>query len=395
MQANSMLGIRSLGRGSPLLVCLALLLLALQPPAAAAVGDAERGAKILRERQCTTCHPVAGVGGTAAPDLGRRSSRDFGPATLAAMFWNHGPRMWQAMAQLQIEVPRLTQEEVGHIYAYFYSLRYFDPPGDAARGKKVFQAKSCAHCHSLTPAEPSKGPPVSAWPALSDPVSWVQQMWNHSGEMARQMAGEGLAWPQFSVQEMVDLKVYLEHLPGLTLQTPRFHMGEAAAGKGVLEDHGCGACHTVGEPLAGKVDLLTIARGERSITGLAVEMWNHRPLMAAAAPGQRLEVKPFEGHQMADLLAYLFEKGYFRTWGRAHRGERLFRDKGCASCHGQPGSTAPNLRTRDPELTAIDIAGGVWRHGPEMLAQMKQRGLDWPALTDEDVADLVAFFNAK
>ena len=71
------------------------------------------------------------------------------------------------------------------------------------------------------------------------------------------------------------------------------------------------ACHTVGEPVAGKVDLLSAARGERRITGVAVEMWNHRPRMVAAAPGQRLEMRPFEGDQMADLLAYPFEKAIF------------------------------------------------------------------------------------
>jgi mono/diheme cytochrome c family protein len=98
---------------------------------------------------------------------------------------------------------------------------------------------------------------------------------------------------------------------------------------------------------------------------------------------------------MADLLAYLFERGYFAVEGDARRGERAFRDKGCASCHGQADSSAPNLQAVNTTFTATRFAAAVWRHGPAMLAQMQQRGDSWPVLSDRDVADLLAFLNRE
>jgi cytochrome c len=96
---------------------------------------------------------------------------------------------------------------------------------------------------------------------------------------------------------------------------------------------------------------------------------------------------------MADLLAFLFERGYFSVSGDPQRGERLFSQKHCALCHGQSGSQAPDLRAIQDGLTVTRLASAVWEHGPTMLDQMRQRGVDWPSLTDRDVADLIAFFN--
>jgi mono/diheme cytochrome c family protein len=363
-------------------------------PLAAQVGDSARGVQLLREKRCTVCHSIEGVGGGAAPDFARATTRGYSAATMAALLWNHGPAMWSAMRRQNIELPALTDAQMADIYAYFYALRYFDPPGDAGRGKSVFTSKSCHRCHALAAGAGGVGPPVPQWPTLADPVLWVQQMWNHGGEMSRQMQQDGIRWPTFTPREMVDLIVYVENLPGLQLRTPTLRLGDPALGARLFDSKNCSQCHTLGEDVPERINLLDATQQERRLTGLAVEMWNHRPLMEVAARNRGLQLQPFAGDEMADLLAHLFEQGYFSVRGEPRRGERLFSQKGCASCHGQAASGAPNLRATDTTFSATRFAAAVWGHGPAMLDRMQQQGMKWPALTDRDVADLLAFLNS-
>ncbi len=39
------------------------------------LGDAHRGAELLRTQKCVSCHSIRGEGGTTAPDLGRMIGR--------------------------------------------------------------------------------------------------------------------------------------------------------------------------------------------------------------------------------------------------------------------------------------------------------------------------------
>lgn len=370
------------------LLCAPALLLA-------QAGEARAGAAVLKTRNCTLCHSVAGEGGKTAPDLARRSAEEFTPATLAASMWNHGPAMWQAMAQRNIQVPALETEELHDLYAYFFALRYFEPAGDAARGKTVFVSKRCNQCHALVEVNGTgPGPPVSKWPTLADPVLWIQNMWNHGGVMASELQHRGIAWPQFSVQEMTDLMVYLLNLPGLPRHVPALQLGQAAAGEDVLREHDCVECHTLGAKVAGKVDLAAASRRERNLSSLATTMWNHRPLMAAAAEKKNLMMKPFRRDQMRDLVAYLFEENYFDELGDAARGAGLFRSKSCDSCHGGEGTGAPALSGRGG-FTSASFASAVWSHGPAMLERMKERGIQWPALTGREVTHLIAYLNQR
>jgi cytochrome c2 len=373
-----------------LLITIALLLAI---PLQAQLGDSTKGAQLLRDKGCTLCHSIEGVGGSAAPDFARATTRGYSSATMAALLWNHGPSMWRAMRGQGMDVPSLTEEDMRNIYTYFYALRYFDPPGDAGRGKAVFSDKRCHRCHALTSEAGGVGPPVPLWPTLADPVLWVQEMWNHASQMAVEMERSGIPWPKFSTREMVDLMVYVENTPGQRLRSPTLRLGDPTSGARLFEAKNCSQCHSLGAGAPDKVNLLATAQQERRLTALAVEMWNHRPLMEVAARNRGLTLEPFQKDEMADLLAYLFERGYFYVEGDSRRGQRLFAQKSCSSCHGRDGSTAPDLQAMSGELTPTRFAAGVWSHGPQMLAQIEQRGDRWPALTDRDVADLLAFLN--
>jgi mono/diheme cytochrome c family protein len=187
--------------------------------------------------------------------------------------------------------------------------------------------------------------------------------------------------------------VYVENLPNQRLRAPTLRLGDPSGGARLFEAKNCSQCHTLGADTPAKVDLLETARQERRLTSLAVEMWNHRPLMETAARNRNLQLETFARDEMADLLAYLFERGYFTIDGNPRRGQRLFTEKNCASCHGRGRSTAPDLEAMNTEILPTRFAAAVWRHGPSMLDQMRQQGAPWPALTDRDVADLLAFFN--
>lgn len=362
----------------------------------AQVGDAEYGKELLASQGCTGCHSVAGAGEGTATDLGRHTGEQSSPAAIAARMWIHGPAMFQAMKEKSVRVPFLNEVAVANLYAYLYSIRYFDPPGDAGRGETVFNSKHCSQCHAITAAGPDSlkpGPPVTAWLSLADRVVWLEQMWNHGPGMNDEIKRQGLTWPQFTLQEMVDLLTYLENHPDVGLVNPGLQMGDWDAGRDAFQAQGCAACHTIGEPSAGKVDLLAAAQEHPQLTGLAVEMWNHQPQMLAAAAERGIELQPMEQDEMPDLLAYLFRVGYFSTRGDAQRGAQAFKQKSCARCHEEGAAEAPKLVGGDVPYTETRMAAAVWQHGPEMKAAMDYLEIEWPALTTQDVLDLIAYLN--
>jgi mono/diheme cytochrome c family protein len=82
--------------------------------------------------------------------------------------------------------------------------------------------------------------------------------------------------------------------------------------------------------------------------------------------------------------------------GEAKRGEQLFRTQQCVRCHsvnGRGGSFAPDLaRKIDRNYTPTVMASLMWNHAPEMWAAMKRENLSPPALSNEQAADLFAYF---
>src|SRR5579872_4673656 len=102
---------------------------------AADVGDARRGQQVFQNEQCVQCHSLNGRGGTIAPDLARRIDRAYTPAVMASLMWNHAPAMWDTMKKQGMVKGELSPESAADLFAYFVSARYFEKPGDAARGK--------------------------------------------------------------------------------------------------------------------------------------------------------------------------------------------------------------------------------------------------------------------
>ena len=343
--------------------------------------DSNRGARLFGDLSCATCHNVNGRGGNSAPDLGRLADRNFTPAALAATMWNHAPAMWSAMSASGVHAGDVNEQAAADLFAYFYSMRFFEKPGDAARGKRVFDARGCSKCHGLTQEIQPGIEPVSRWQALNHPFALSEAMWNHMRPMLA-ATGKRVAWPELSSQDLSDLLVYLRNLPMARASVPDFQITLGETGRSLFREKGCAGCHGSDTALAGRI------RGS-TMTEIAAAMWNHGPRMAA------IDAPPavFQPGEMRELLSYVWAQQFFEDAHDAARGRRVFVSKGCAGCHEGASAAAPNLAGGARHFSGPVMTAVLWRHGPAMLERMKASGVKWPRLSAEDMSGLIAYLN--
>src|SRR5262249_29176054 len=156
--------------------------------------DSARGGLLFQNLSCIECHSVNGKGGQIAPDLGRVADRSFTPAKLASTMWNHAPTMWASMHERGIRAGDLDGQAAADLFAYFYSARFFEKPGDAGRGKALFTERGCSGCHGLAESIENGAPPVSRWETLSDPIALAEAMWNHAPRMQAAAGTKHIKW---------------------------------------------------------------------------------------------------------------------------------------------------------------------------------------------------------
>ena len=352
--------------------------------AATVEGDSARGVRLFETQGCIQCHAVNGTGGHVGPDLGRGLDRNYTPATLASLMWNHAPAMWSAMREREIRPDALNEQAAADLFAYFYSARFFDKPGDASRGKRLFEERNCARRHGLTEANVPEAKAVSQWKGLEDPIELAEAMWNHAVEMRREMERRKMKWIRLSGQDLNDILVYLRNLPSTREKVARFRTSDGAGGKAIFLSKGCAACHTSALPLP------ALLKG-KTLTGIAAEMWNHEPKMVASpAPSPRLEPG-----QMRELVSYLWTKSFFEDSGNAIRGKRIFVAKKCSVCHDDRASGAPSLARGPGGFSAMAMVTALWHHGPVMLDRFREKNISWPRFDGTQMSDLIAYLNTR
>jgi cytochrome c2 len=343
------------------------------------LGDADRGKDVFRTRGCVLCHGINGVGGKTAPDLGEAVQRGFGPYHLAALIWNHSPAMWVAISKQGVPWPQLSRQDAADLFAYFFGARYFEDPGDPGRGGKVWRAKRCESCHGITAPVREGIQPVSKWQSLENPIALAQQMWNHRAEMRREHQRAGMAFPQLSSQELVDLLAYLRRQTGVQGLLGEFSPGSAEQGQKVFASKDCAACHR-GE------NALEARPTRRTLSDFAASMWNH-PLL----PGSENPLLSYE--EARQLVGYLVSAQFFEERGRVEEGRRVYEKKRCGACHDSATSAAPPRDQLAGRMTSFDLVAALWLHGPEMLKQMKKAGVAWPRLSGQEMADLGTYLH--
>jgi len=357
-------------------------------------GSPEKGAALFYgKKHCSVCHAVNGNGGRVAPDLG--ATRPGTPAMgwLITVIWNHMPGMWR---QMHGEKLQLNQEEMANILAFLYQAGSADKPGDPAAGQKVFDAKGCVRCHAVRSSGATTAPDLSKVVAAGDNLAWMHAMWNHAQSMVEPVMKELGAWPQFTGAEMNDLVAYVNGGPSRTIQEDGDLRGSADHGWEVFQAK-CIQCHSVrgkggkiGPELGPDHDL------PRTSAQFAAVLWNHAPAMLQHAREARLAAPTLQGEEITDVLRFLASLRYFEPTGSPFLGQRVFAERGCASCHGPSAEgtrNAPKLRAGADAFTMVSFATALWSHGPAMNTRAEKLGIPWPDLEPGDIGELISFLN--
>jgi cytochrome c2 len=359
------------------------------------------GARLFVDKGCVRCHALTGDASRVGPDLGRLHFRGT-VMDLAGSFWNHAPVMREKMLDMKIQPPTLSSREMADLVAFLTAYRYYlteiGQPADPAAGKIVFAAKGCARCHGAG-AWDKPGPDLSRYQGRFSAIFLAQTMWNHGGEMATVMRGQGVPWPKFEGSEMGDLLAFLQSgHSGATDERAYFEPGSPRRGRDLFSGKRCNVCHAVaGVGGRGGPDLGR--RGREfvgSISSLAGLMWNHSQGMTAELSRRNLPRVTFSGQEMADILAYLYFVNYANVPGNPGRGGVLFVKK-CSPCHSIGGGqrVGPDLLTASNLDEPIAVIAAMWDHAPKMDRELRARGLPWPRLEQGEAADLTAFLLAQ
>jgi mono/diheme cytochrome c family protein len=174
-------------------------------------GTPERGEKLFRDKQCASCHTIAGKGGKVGPELGR--AHHVSLTQFAGLMWNHGPSMWAKMKERGVQPPELTGQEMADIVAYLYTTHYFDPAaGNSARGQQLVQGKGCVACHSVAGKGGKTAGDFAKSSVVGTPPALIAAMWNHSREMENQAEKLGIRLPTLKGQELADMSSYFRSL---------------------------------------------------------------------------------------------------------------------------------------------------------------------------------------
>jgi mono/diheme cytochrome c family protein len=267
--------------------------------------------------------------------------------------------------------------------------------GNPLKGRNIFVNKSCVKCHSVWGQGGKLGPDLTRVGLGRNYLQVIGLLWGHSPQMTERMQQHGVPRPTFTPEEMSDLVAYLYYLNYLN------EPGDAATGRVVYFEKGCSECHVLGNVGGRAGPSLNKYRGYDSALLIAQAMWNHSPGMSVRMQELKVKQASFQGHELADLLAYirglvasglLNEK--FMLPGSPLSGRRLFAEKNCVSCHAihsQGGKIGPDLAQKRAYHSVTEIAGVMWNHGLQMGLKMKQTGKARPTFNKNEMADIIAY----
>jgi mono/diheme cytochrome c family protein len=353
--------------------------------------DPMAGSRVFATKGCEKCHAINGVGGKVGPDLAK-SSRPHSFFDVATALWNHLPRMSDRMKQLGIARPQLTAKEAGDLIGFLYTLNYFDPPGDAAAGRKVFTDKKCVVCHQVGGAGGTVGPKLDSLKQFASPMYLASALWNHGPAMAEAMKAQGIERPTFTAQELRNLSAYLAPATGRAFEGPLYVLpGRPELGRTLFSEKGCVQCHKAGG-VGGDVGPDLVAMGaRRSPVEFAAAIWNKAPAMTKVMASKQIKVPQLTPEEMADLVAYLYSVQYFDSGGSIPRGWLVASSKGCLHCHGvsgERGKPASDLtRAKGLDSSAAVIAA-LWNH-TVVTPTVAGKKVPWPVFNAKEMADLV------
>lgn len=274
-------------------------------------------------------------------------------------------------------------------------------PDNPAAGARLFVTKQCVRCHALGGEEHRVGPDLGRIHIIGTVLDVAGAFWNHAPVMREKMRDLKIAPPTFSAAEMADLLAFLTAY--------RYYLteigvpGNTARGEAVFRAKSCDRCHGSRNDWDRPGPSLDRYRGRFSAIQMAETMWNHGREMAPVMRARGVAWPKFAGAEMGDLLAYLQagnegaggDRVYFEP-GSPRRGEQLFKEKRCVSCHavaGRGGRLGPDLGSRRRDLvgSVSSIAGLMWNHSPVMAAEASRLGIPPVTFSGPEMADVIAY----
>lgn len=353
-----------------------------------------KGREVFREKGCIECHSVYGKGGKGGPDLGKQ--KFYGTyLELAALMWNHFPKMFQKMQKTGYEFKDFTREEMAQLIDYIAFIRYMGEPGNEYAGRKLLKSKGCISCHKFGGEGGDIGPDISQKKEYISPLAIVEFMWNHGPDMGELFKENNIKRPEFKDNEIVDIAVAIRsYMVATTVPVGSFELGDPVKGKKLAEGKGCLRCHShggVGGTLGPDFDEMDL---NYSVTQIAGKMWNHGPKMWDTMEKEGISFPVFENGEMADVIAYLYELKLKDAPGNAEKGSQIVKDQGCLTCHslqGKGGEISGDLATLGDLDSPLSMITAMWNHAPAMEEKHLEKNLKWPELNARDMADLYAF----
>jgi cytochrome c551/c552 len=358
--------------------------------------DPTKGNRLFVSKGCVRCHAFKGDGGKIGPDFGRV---DLGNTQLdmAAKLWNHIPSMNVGIERSKMIKPSLTGQEFTEISAYLYFLKFFDEPGEATRGRSIFNEKGCGSCHPLSGKGKEGEPGLDQFPPNISPVFLAQSIWNHGPGMIAHMVKLGMKWPIFEKTEMMDLLEYVKVNAKGAKETAFITPGNPREGKQVFNAKGCIKCHAVrGEGGKEAEDFGKRSKTfYKSLTQIASSMWNKGPAVLGKMSQTSIGIPKFTSKEMADLMAYLYSLNFIDEPGNPIHGKKVFSESGCSKCHGLNGKPGEwmtvNLSKYQKAASSMDIVAGIWNHSTAIEKALREKGMSWPRFKKGELADLLEY----
>lgn len=355
------------------------------------------GLKVFQEKGCKQCHSVYGVGGKGGPDLGKK--KFYGTyLKLAALMWNHYPRMYNKMKEKGFRFSKLSTTEMSQLIDYLSFIRYRGEPGRESLGRKLLKSKGCISCHKLGGEGGDLGPDISKSMRILSPLILLESMWNHGPHMMKMFQENHIKRPEFKDNEIVDLAIAIRASMAPTNMVPpsAYDIGDPVNGKKLAKEKGCMKCHSmrgVGGsfgPDFYEMDL------DYSVTQIAGKMWNHGPRMWEIMEKENIRFPNFKEGEMADIIAYLYQSKMKDAPGNKEEGKKVVEEGRCLSCHnirGQGAGSLENLAEIGKLESPLAMITAMWNHAPAILKKHREMKLKWPKLNDRDIANLYTYLN--
>jgi mono/diheme cytochrome c family protein len=265
-------------------------------------------------------------------------------------------------------------------------------------GWTVFVDRGCSACHRVRGiGRGTVGPDLAALKASTGLFDLGAAMWNHLPRMGAAMRDLGIHRTQLTPLEFSRLAAFL-----FTTQYADAAPGDPVRGSRLFAAKSCAQCHAVGGTGGSTGPALDSFKRSNSPVLMGAALWNHGVQVAETLAARGVAWPSFQRMDVADLVAYIVTAAQDEgrdtglvVPGIPERGEKLFADKGCATCHavgaGKSPTAAPRLAAQAHHVSASEFAGLMANHGTKAWAVMRQRGLPVPRLSGQEMADIAAY----